>query len=80
VGPKKGDKKFHVHISVKHNLKLIEEPQSDVSVAAVCMEYGLKKQTMANITQKKLCLQKYSLSSDAEGGRRKCEAMKISKF
>jgi hypothetical protein len=30
------------------------------------MEYGLEKQTMANITQKS-CLQKYSVSSDAEG-------------
>lgn len=51
-----------MHISIEQNLKLTEEPQSNASVAAICMEYGLKKQTMANITP-----QKYSLSSDAEG-------------
>jgi len=51
-----------VHINVEQNLQLTEEPKSNVSMAAICMEYGLKKQTMANITP-----QKYSLSSDAEG-------------
>ena len=49
---KKDETKFHVHLSVKQNLKLIEEPQSNVNVAAMCMEYGWKKQTLANITQK----------------------------
>jgi hypothetical protein len=51
VGPKKGDKEFHVQFRVKLKLELIEEPQSNVSVAAICTECGLKEQNMANITQ-----------------------------
>jgi predicted transcriptional regulator len=37
------------NFSVKQNLELFEEPQCNVSVAAICMEYGLTDQTVAAI-------------------------------
>jgi hypothetical protein len=43
MDPKKHEKKSQVHICVKQTLQLTKMPESCVSV---CMEYGMKKQTV----------------------------------
>jgi hypothetical protein len=37
VGPKEGEKKSRVQLSVKQKPELMEKPDSCVSVAAICM-------------------------------------------
>lgn len=56
-----------MHLSVKQKLQIIEKLEFGVSVAAVCMEYWVKKQMVNDIRKTKARLQKYSLSSDTEG-------------
>jgi hypothetical protein len=46
--PKKHEKKIQMHLCVKQKLELTEMPQSCVSI---CMEYGMKEQTVWDNTK-----------------------------
>ncbi|KAK9405652.1 zinc finger protein [Crotalus adamanteus] len=72
------EKRKRVNLSVKQKLELIEKLESGWSVARVCEEYGVKKQTVSDIRKAKEKLKKFvlmcdvdSTSTEAEIGARK---------
>ncbi|KAM6471896.1 uncharacterized protein PHA67_002618 isoform 2-T2 [Liasis olivaceus] len=61
-----GEKRKRVNLSVKQKLELIEKLESGSSVARVCEEYGVKKQTVSDIRKAKEKLKKFVLMCDVD--------------
>ena len=84
MSPKKVSKRTAkpVHLSVAQKLELIRKLESGKSVAEVCEEYGVKKQTVSDIRKAKEKLQgyatKFSVSGSAQGdpGRKHMKSAK----
>ena len=47
--PKQAEKRKRVNLSVTQKLELIEKIEKGASVAIVCEQYGVKKQTVSDI-------------------------------
>lgn len=60
------EKRKRVNLSVKQKLELIEKLESGWSVARVCEEYGVKKQTVSDIRKAKEKLKKFVLMCDVD--------------
>ncbi|XP_060547182.1 uncharacterized protein LOC117662638 [Pantherophis guttatus] len=60
------EKRKRVNLSVKQKLELIEKLESGWSVARVCEEYGVKKQTVSDIRKAKEKLRKFVLMCDVD--------------
>ena len=53
-----------VHLSIQDKLELLKKLDSGYSVAKVCEEYGVKKQTVSDIRRARAKLKAYSLKYD----------------
>jgi hypothetical protein len=51
---------------IKQKLELIEKLESGVSVACICEEYGVKKQTVSDICHSKEKLKSFSLAGSVD--------------
>ena len=51
--PKQAEKRKRVNLSVTQKLELIEKIEKGASVAIVCEQYGVKKQTVSDIRKGK---------------------------
>ena len=60
--PKQTEKCNRVNLSVVQKLELIKNIENGASVAGVCEQYGVKKQTVSDITKSKEKLMKYAAS------------------
>ena len=49
----KGKKRTCVHLSIKDKLELLDKLDKGYSVAKVCAEYGVKKQTVSDMRKAK---------------------------
>ena len=60
--PKQTEKRKRVNLSVVQKLELIKNIENGASVAGVCEQYGIKKQTVSDIRKSKEKLMKYVAS------------------
>ena len=58
--PKQTEKRERVNLSVVQLLELIKNIENRASVAGVCEQYGVKKQTVSDIRKSKEKLMKYA--------------------
>ena len=58
------DKRKRVHLSIKDKLELLKKLDSGYSVAKVCSEYGVKKQTVSDIRRAREKLKVFSMKFD----------------
>ena len=49
VGPKNGKKKSQVHLNVTQTSEVTEKLECGVSMAAMCLEYGVEEQMVSGI-------------------------------
>ena len=68
---KGGEKRKCTNLSIGAKLKLIKKLKSGVSVARVCDEYGVKKQTVSDIRRSKEKLQAYAVKFDVNSNKDK---------
>ena len=60
AGRECGVKRKRVHLSIKDKLELLKKLDSGYSVAKVCEEYGVKKQTVSDIRKSRPKLQEFT--------------------
>ena len=63
---KESEKRKRTNLSIAAKLELIEKLESGVSVARVCDEYGVKKQTVSDIRRSKEKLQAFAVNFDVD--------------
>ena len=68
---KGGEKRKRTNPTISAKLKLLKKLESGYSVAEVCEEYGVKKQTMSDIHKAEETLQAFTVKSDADGNKDK---------
>ncbi|XP_062854201.1 tigger transposable element-derived protein 7-like [Trichomycterus rosablanca] len=64
-------KRKRVHLGIAEKLELIKKVESGVSVASVCEEYGVRKQTVSDIRKSKEKLKEYSVKFSVEKNKDK---------
>ena len=81
---KESEKRKRTNLSIGAKLELIKKMESGVSVARVCDEYGVKKQTVSDIRRSKEKVQAFVVKFDADPSKdkkgvvHKCKHMKVS--
>ena len=68
---KGGEKRKRTNLSIGAKLELIKKLESGVSVARVCDEYGIKKQTVSDICRSKEKLQAYAVKFNVDSNKDK---------
>ena len=68
---KRSEKRKCTNLSSGAKLELIKKLESGVSVARVCDEYGVKKQTISDIRRSKEKLQAFALKFDVDPSKDK---------
>ena len=68
---KGGEKRKRTNPTISAKLKLLKKLESGYSVAEVCEEYGVKKQTMSDIRKAEETLQAFTVKSDVDGNKDK---------
>ena len=58
------EKNKRVHLSIHQKLQLIKRHEQDVSVATLCKEFGVAKQTVSDIKKSKESLKKYAVENN----------------
>ena len=62
----RGEKRKRVHLSIQDKLELLKKLESGYSVARVCDEYGIKKQTVSDIRKAKDKLKSFAVNFEVE--------------
>ena len=58
------EKKQRVHLKIHQKLELIRKLEAGVSVANLCKEFGVAKQTVSDLKKKKVALKKYAVENN----------------